>query len=89
MSERIAYPDNPIMAGAWYAAVKWASQEPDCIKRFEEATGHKFSFSDSRSPIERAVDKATGYDQESISQFVDWFNANIWGEDPFQGGSNV
>jgi hypothetical protein len=66
MTARTAYPDNPIMAGAWYAAVRWAAQEQDAVKAFEADTGRTFKVEDS-----------------TIESFVDWFNANVWGEDPF------
>ena len=85
---RTAYPDNPIMAGAWYSAVKWAAQEQDALDAFEKATGIKPLFAASRSPIERMVDEATGAGDASVTAFVDWFNENVWGEDPFDGGVN-
>jgi hypothetical protein len=84
---RTAYPDNPIMAGAWYAAVKWAASEKDALEAFEKATGIKPVFAETRSPIAKMIDHATGYEDASVTAFVDWFNEHVWGEDPFEGGA--
>lgn len=83
---RTAYPDNPIMAGAWISAVQWAAREPDALEAFEKATGIKPVFAQSRSPLDKQIDQVTGAENASVEAFVDWFNEHVWGEDPFTGG---
>ena len=82
-AQRIAYPENPIMAGAWVAAVQHAAGHPGMLAAFKEATGRPFLLAAPRAPIERMVDEATGADVASINDFIDWFNLAVWGEDPF------
>lgn len=83
MSERIAYPDNPIMAAAWFGCVMWVASVPEAIARFEAETGHRWLPGSVRSGIERMIDKATGHEAAVFDAFVDWVNINVWGEDPF------
>jgi hypothetical protein len=81
--QRIAYPDNPIMALAWLGCLQWAAEQPAIIKRFEEETG--MSLKSPASGIERMIDEATGFRNAQFDRFVDWFNANVWGLDAFAG----
>lgn len=86
MTQRIAYPDNPIMAAMWAGLVRYVASRQDFIEHFEEVTGHKWIFDAARPPIERMVDKATGHDQAIVDAFVDYVNEYHWGEDPFAEG---
>lgn len=86
MSEqRIAYPKNVIMAIAWRDGLAWALSNDDLVRKFEHDTGHHFPK--KRSGIEAMVDQACGVvppDPKTLAvAFMEWFNKEIWGEDPF------
>ena len=84
MSEqRIAYPDDPLMAAAWCGCVSWASGEPEILARYAEERGRPFALAVPRSGLSKAIDAATGADRAEVDAFVDWVNENLWGEDPF------
>jgi hypothetical protein len=85
--QRIAYPDNPVMAYMWHGFLMFAASEKDLIKAFEDDTGLSWPFNADISPIDHAIDKATGYDVVVIDKFVDWLNENYWGEDPFHAST--
>lgn len=89
MTQRIAYPNNPIMAAAWFGLVQFLAGQPDCIRHFEEVSGQRWVFTGGRSPIERMVDTATGYDQAVIDAFIDYVNEYHWGEDPFEASPDA
>lgn len=82
---RTAYPDNPVMAVAWASALSWAFRTPACVSAYEQDRGRRLDFLAPRSPIYRMIDKATGHEDAQIADFVEWFNAEVWGEDPFGG----
>lgn len=79
---RIAYPNDVLQAIAWRDCLAWAIGEPKILAAFTKETGMKVD----RIGVERMIDEAVGYDhlQAVCDKFVDWFNANIWGEDPFR-----
>jgi hypothetical protein len=83
--QRIAYPNNVIMAIAWRDGLTWAFSERDLLAKFESDTGVRIPR--ERSAIEAMVDRACGVEHASPSAiadaFVEWFNKEIWGEDPF------
>lgn len=85
--QRIAYPNNAVMAMMWHGFVMFAASEKDFIKAFEEETGLHWPFKTDISPIDRAIDSACGYDVHVVDKFVDWLNVNYWGEDPFNASS--
>lgn len=85
--QRIAYPDDPLMAVAWLSFVSWAARHRETLAAYEADTGKRLVFSRPRSPIDRMIDEATGYERESMESFVDWVNAELWGEDPFAAKS--
>lgn len=80
---RHAYPDNPVMAIMWAGAIQHAVGDAEAIAAYEAARGRRFRISVRRSPIDRMIDEATGYEEAALADFVDWFNAEVWGEDPF------
>ena len=84
VKQRIAYPDDPIAAAFWYGMLRTALVDKGLgiVERFERETGLKMP-SKPRSGIETLVDEATGVHREWVDKFVDWFNVNVWGEDPF------
>lgn len=87
MSEqRIAYPNNIIMAIAWRDGLRWALGSDEIVSRFESETKIYFPKK-PRSGIEVLVDQACGVvppDPTKLAvAFMEWFNKEIWGEDPF------
>lgn len=83
MTLRIAYPHNPIEAAMWFGALRFATGEDYIIASFEQDTGEQWIFSHKRSPLDAHIDNVTGREQVILDKFVDWFNVNCWGEDPF------
>ena len=83
---KLAYPDNHIMALAWRDGVLWALGNDEIVQRFEKETGERL-LARKRLPIEVLVDQACGVrpstPERLLDVFVEWFNKNIWGEDPF------
>jgi hypothetical protein len=79
---------SDLMIIAWRDCLMWAQGEPEIRATFEAETGMKLP-SDSASPIERMVDKATGYDAAWANAFIAWFNKNVWGpvDGPEESGS--
>ena len=82
--QRIAYPDNPIMAIMWRDCLLWAIDSPAIRQRFKSDTGLDF-VQRRESVIDRMIDEACGVNAVIVDKFVDWFNANIWGLDAFAG----
>lgn len=82
MSERHVYPDSRFWAIAWRDCLFWAIRDADVLAAYERETGRTFSL--AASPIDAMVDAATG--NEPARDFVTWFNANVWGSDPFVSG---
>lgn len=86
-AERIVYPDSPFFAIAWRDCLAWALESPEVATEYERETGRKLAKLLPSSPIEQMIDAATGNQPtEAVNHFVDWFNANIWGSDPFVSG---
>ena len=72
------------MVPAWLGCLSWAIGSDDVRTRFTQETGERLV---SNSPIEQMIDKATGYQDHVITQFVLWVNENIWGTmDEEEGG---
>lgn len=69
---------DPIMQGAWAACLSYTVRRTDALARFEAESGLKFS--PATNGLEAAIDKATGYEEDFLSKFIDWFNKNVWGE---------
>ena len=84
MAQKIAYPDNPIMAAGWLGCVNWAWGKPEIRAQFLKETGLILA---PATPFERMIDKSCGVvytpNEEIAEKFVAWVNENIWGEDPF------
>lgn len=74
-----AMPADPLMAMAWRGCLEWACGHPEVLKAFEEETGTRYVA--PRTPLDRMIDAATGADESVARAFVQWFNANIWGDD--------
>ncbi len=72
--------------GSWFACVTHAIGEPSIRAQFKLDTGWDVDSVLMRTPIEKMVDKATGYEMMLMLKFFDWVTINIWGvEDGTQG----
>ncbi len=88
-NQRIAYPDDPLMAIAWLSFLRVSIQQPQVIAAYEAERGRPFTFARMRSPIERMIDDATGFTDSELDDFIDWLNEEVWGDDPFAANSGV
>ena len=70
-------PSDPLMAVAWRDCLLWASSNPDCLDRFTADTGVRYIA--PRTRLDALVDEASGRNEAVALQFVEWFNANVWG----------
>ena len=74
--------DTPgYLAPAWVSFVLWASAQPEMLDQFERETGMRYKAPES--PLEAAVDEATGYGEEIAKRFILWLNVKHWG--PIEG----
>lgn len=64
---------------AWRDFLVFAIQEPGVIKQYEQATGKKFNL--ARTPLDVMIDKATGYEDSMVADFVRWVTINHYGID--------
>jgi hypothetical protein len=62
---------------AWRDFVLWAWREPKLRAQFIKATGVELDV----SPLDAAIDDATGAREERVSQFVEWVTREHWGLD--------
>lgn len=70
--------DTPeYMVGAWVGCLQWAAGVPELVERFHTETGVPRQ---GRTPLERLVDGASGFNRNIAEQFVRWANVNVWGE---------
>jgi len=65
------------MIQAWVDCLRWAIGEPECLEAFKADT--RSQWIPPRTALDRMIDEATGAQEAFIRQFVDWFNANVWG----------
>jgi len=68
---------DPVMQGAWAACLSYTVRRTDALQRFEKETGLKFR--PATNGIERMIDQATGFEDDFLEKFIDWFNEKIWG----------
>lgn len=85
-NDRIAYPDNPLMAAAFGGFLSHALTTDWIVDQFEKETGEIAYWRIPRSPIIAMIDKASGHEDAIAEKFVDWLILNYWGENPFGGG---
>jgi hypothetical protein len=89
MSEqRIAYPDNPIMAAAWLGSVRYAAMQAAIREQFRTETGHDLANVLNARGLDKSIDDATAHGKDVFDAFVDWHTAKIWGENPFPPASS-
>lgn len=78
MSEQRFYgKGNPVLEDALVACVQWAWRTPEMRETFERDTGLRTA----QSPVEAAIDQATGYDERIAEAFTKWVIENVWGEE--------
>lgn len=63
---------------AYFSCLQWALGEDEIRAAFEKETGKRYSA--ARCTIDLLIDDATGWREDYVKAFVEWFNANIWGE---------
>lgn len=63
------------MRDMYFGCLMWAAGDPNVLAAFVRDTGYR----PPQSAIARAIDKATGADDALGREFVEWFNANVWG----------
>ena len=83
MADRVAYPDNPVMALCFAGFLRWSFEHADTLDAFRNATGIDPFWTEKRSPIDAMIDGATGRETQQIDAFVDWLIENVWGESPW------
>lgn len=71
-------PSDPLVQIAWRDCLMWAAGEADIKASFTRETG--FSLPAKLTPLDMMIDSATGYDDALARKFIEWFNANVWGE---------
>jgi hypothetical protein len=64
-----------LMRAARLDCLLWASKQPEICDRFIKETGVRLPT----SPLDRLIDKQTGYEREIGCQFIAWFDKNVWG----------
>lgn len=75
-------PTDPIMRFMWCGSIQFAIGEKKILDAFRKETG--LAYSPPKSPLEKMIDDATGFNQQAEEFFVafaKWHNANIWGEE--------
>ena len=71
-------PDTPeYMQPAWLGALDFALSQDGIVAAFREDTGNQWH--PGKTGIDRAIDKATGAEEQFLREFVEWFNVNVWG----------
>lgn len=70
--------DTPsFMVGAWLSALHYAIGDAEALATFRALTGNKWT--PGKSGLEQMIDDASGAQEAFVREFVEWFNANIWG----------
>ena len=75
-------PTHPLMAQAWVDCLRWSVTEPGMVAAFQAQTG--CVWTPARTPIDQMIDAATGAEEALVTQYLLWFNQNVWGVDAEQ-----
>ena len=70
---------DEMMEVAWRDFVDYCSRQEDVVLCFNKETGRNFLA--SRSPLEAAIDRATGRDEDNARAFTFWVTKNLWGKE--------
>jgi hypothetical protein len=76
--ERYA-PTDALQRQAWVDCLLWASGHPEILQHFRHDSGIEIIA--PRNQLDAMIDEATGRNEHVATQFVEWFNENIWGPD--------
>lgn len=68
---------NPVLEAGFAHCVYWCSKDPEMRRRFERDTGQRIPA--AATPIEAAIDEATGLMDAAADAFVEWVAAEVWG----------
>lgn len=71
------YPHSLALANAWHSAVLFSFTEPDVIYAFEQDTGIELFGAGGQ------------IEEETLIEFLTWFNETIWKEDPWDGSKET
>lgn len=74
------------MAGAFIDFVFYCLHSDATVEEFLEKTGNNIKSLTNRTPIEKAIDEATGYESNQIAEFADFVAENYWGIGEVQNG---
>lgn len=81
-------PSDPLMGIAWRDCMMWAIRSDEVLAAFRADTGNRWT--PGGTPVERMIDGACGAEAAFAREFVEWFNANVWGDlDLDAGGGRV
>lgn len=83
MTDRVAYPDNPVMAICFAGFLQWAAEEKGVLDEFKTATGIAPFWIEKRTRFDAMIDAATGREKQDFDAFVDWLIESLWGESPW------
>lgn len=76
--ESLMPADTPAyMLPAWLGCIHWAIGEPDVLRAFVAETGMRYV--PARSPLDCAIDQASGYSEDFLRRFIEWANVSVWG----------
>ncbi len=64
----------------------WSVQDKATLSRFHHDHPKIILPGGIQSPIEKAIDDATGAAEEFPLKFIQWFNDNIWGPPTLEAG---
>lgn len=70
--------DNPIMGAMFASFMTWIWDQDGAHAAFCEATGHP-PLSPANTPIDAAIDEATGFLASYTAAFVKWAITEHWG----------
>ena len=71
----------PFMAGAWIGCLLFCSKQEDALTGFKAETGFDLPGLLTATPLEHAIDQATGHEKAVVVAFADWVTKNVWGEE--------
>lgn len=86
--QKIAYRGNPALSKIWFDTLLSCGIDPLIIDQYHLSTGKNFPLISGISPEEfgALLEKIS---QQEILDFIEWFNVNVWGDDPFKDESGT
>jgi hypothetical protein len=75
--------DTPLyMVDAWVGAISWSTGVPEIFNAFLSDTNVIYRV--PTNMIDVMIDEATGAGVQFLTEYIKWFNVNVWG--PIDGG---